>query len=111
MLLGDLPQTVSLLNRVEDRIAADFRLDLGDSKRVADGDNGLFENALIGDVALEYGLVTLDLDVDPFCSQPVRIELLLQILRRGRCVLISDTDCLTKSNSPIGALLNWPNDR
>jgi hypothetical protein len=74
--LGDLPEVVALLDRIEDGrlggcgaggVGADLQLvglHLRHTQRVANRDHRLFEDRLVLDLALQYGGVALDLDLD-----------------------------------------------
>src|SRR4029079_14207129 len=89
MLLGDLPESIALLNRVHGRGRGWLlhlelgSVDLGHAVGVAKGEDDLFGFLLVGGLARQFHLVALDLDPELGRIEAVTLNLLLQLL--GRC--------------------------
>ena len=109
---GDLPEIVALLDRVEDgffrRRFGDLqftRLDLGNAERIANRDDRLFENRLIGHFALQNDLVVHHFDLNLVRAEIVGSEFLFDRFDIGGIITTADTKLLSRFLDEIDSLL------
>src|SRR4051812_42740224 len=87
MLLGNLPEGVTLLDRIHGRDGGGLlnlqlaRIDLGDAIGIAEGKDDLLGLFLVGGLPRQFHLVAFHLDSELGGIEPVALNFLLQLLR------------------------------